>query len=402
MGAMISAVVFGGLSLGGCPTDTGTPPGDDLEDQILDILERELDARGTIGPQGNQGIQGEQGSQGETGPAGPAGATGSQGAPGPQGTQGTQGDPGMDGADGQLRIYGDGSSGSKTIAADTTLIGLNTQYENFTINAGFTLTIPSGAVIRCTGTFTNNGTIVIESAAAGALQTANASSAITVNYSPPNPGISQRSASNGEFGDATSTRNGGSGGVGLSEFEARRVLSPGVNAGGGSGGAFASAGAAGGGSLTVLAMGAITNSGTITADGDDGAGSRDGGAGGGVVILASPTSVTNTGTVTADGGDGATSDNFAGVGGGGGGGIIHYLSPNITAGTETAAGGTAGAPGAAGSVSLVPHQGGGGGGASGGDGGAGGSVNAVNTPNNGSNGTAGHVLMTVVDPTALF
>jgi hypothetical protein len=380
MGAMISAVVLGGLSLGGCPTDTG-----------------------------NQGIQGEQGSQGETGPAGPAGAIGSQGAQGPQGnpgtdgTNGTNGTNGADGADGQLRIYGDGSGGSETIASNMTLdnADANAQYVNFTVNAGVTLTIPSGAVMRCTGTFTNNGTIVIQSAAAGAQQTG-ADSAITVNYSPPNPGISQRSASNGEFGDATSTRRGGSGGVGLSEFEARRVLSPGVNAGGGGGGAFFNVGAAGGGSLTVLAMGAITNTGTITADGDDGAGSRDGGAGGGVVILASPTSVTNTGTVTADGGDGGPSDHFAGVGGGGGGGIIHYLSPNITAGTESAAGGTAGVPGAAGSVSTVPHQGGGGGGASGGDGGAGGSVTTANTPGGGGNGTAGHVLMTVVDPTALF
>ena len=44
------------------------------------------------------------------------GALGETGAPGTPGTPGTPGSPGNAGADGQLRIYGDGSAGPRTVA----------------------------------------------------------------------------------------------------------------------------------------------------------------------------------------------------------------------------------------------------------------------------------------------
>lgn len=43
----------------------------------------------------------------------------------------------------------------------------NFQFTDFSVAAGVTLTVPSGTVIRCTGTFTNNGTIVVNTGAPG-------------------------------------------------------------------------------------------------------------------------------------------------------------------------------------------------------------------------------------------
>src|SRR6185436_15592993 len=94
------------------------------------------------------------------------------------GTNGTNGMDGAAGGDGQLRIFGDGSAGAKTVAADEVWTGLtaptNPQFTDVTINAGTTLTVQSGTVIRCTGTFTNNGMIVVSVAAAGAFESSSA------------------------------------------------------------------------------------------------------------------------------------------------------------------------------------------------------------------------------------
>src|SRR5262245_37476721 len=89
---------------------------------------------------------------------------------GAAGTPGTPGTPGAAGADGQLRIYGNGSAGARAIATDEdwTLTPVDDpQFTDFTVNAGVTLTVPSGTVIRGTGTFTNNGKIVVARFAAG-------------------------------------------------------------------------------------------------------------------------------------------------------------------------------------------------------------------------------------------
>ena len=75
---------------------------------------------------------------------------------GPQGAQG----PAR--ADGSVAVYGDGSNGAAAIASNTTFTNVNAQYTSFTVNSGVTLIVPTGAIIRCTGTFTNNGTIVVD------------------------------------------------------------------------------------------------------------------------------------------------------------------------------------------------------------------------------------------------
>jgi hypothetical protein len=351
----------------------------------------------------------------------------SLGVEGPAGNPGDPGAPGSPGADGQLRVYGDGSAGAKTVAADELWTGgtapTNFQFTDVTINAATTLTVPSGTVIRCTGTFTNNGTIVVQEGASGAFVSSSqflGSSFGGVNI-PGEAGIALRAAQSGEIGDTTSSLRGGIGGTGVPAEHARSILAPGVKAGGGGGASYVDSflggsndGNPGGGSLVVLCQGAVVNNGTITADGasptsfDPGGGPiffGGGGGGGGVVILASKGSVTNgaTGTVNARGGAGKASDDNEGASGGGGGGIIHLLAPAVTnSGATAVTGGLGGVAGAGGSVSGATRGAGGGGGASGGGGGSGGGISSTDDPANATNGSDGYLVTSTVDPTALF
>jgi hypothetical protein len=344
------------------------------------------------------------------------------------GAAGPPGEPGADGADGQLRIFGDGSAGAKTVAASETWTGdtapTNLQFTDVTIDAAATLTVPSGTVIRCTGTFTNNGMVLVQTGAQGAFVTTSPLLGTSRGgvHVEGEAGISVRAAQSGELGDDTADRRAGVGGQGLTTEQARTILNPGVKAGGGGGaggsdfflGSF-NGGSNGGGSLVVLCQGAVTNNGTITADGDDstfelpgGGGtiiSGGGGGGGGVVVLASKASVTNgaTGTIQARGGAGQDSDTNEGPAGGGGGGIVHLLAPVVsTVGAADVSGGAPGVQGAAASVTLSPRAGGGGGGGSGGNGGAGGGVDTGDDPGPATDGEAGFVLTTTADPSALF
>src|SRR5262245_20628358 len=154
------------------------------------------------------------------------------------GAPGTDGADGADGADGQLRIYGDGSAGAKTVAADETWVAAaaptNPQFADVTINSGATLTVQSGTVIRCTGTFTNNGMIVVSVAAPGAFESSGSLFGTPFGgvHALPEAGISLRAAQSGEIGDDTAFRRAGLGGVGLTLEQARSILAPGVKAGG--------------------------------------------------------------------------------------------------------------------------------------------------------------------------
>jgi hypothetical protein len=95
-------------------------------------------------------------SPGAPGPVGPAGPAGAMGPAGPIGAQG---------ADGSLRVYGDGSAGNLVVSASSTLEVLttngNTQFDDITVVAGQTLTVPSGTVLRCTGTANIAGRILV-------------------------------------------------------------------------------------------------------------------------------------------------------------------------------------------------------------------------------------------------
>lgn len=343
---------------------------------------------------------GAGGTPGPEGPAGPAGEAG---------PKGDTGDTGPAGADGQLRIYGDGSAGALSITGSTNAAlyttvatNFNLQFTNITIEAGSSLFVPSGTVLRCTGSFVNNGLMAV----GNVVSTSSSKVSAVTDWEVSSPGgasVGGSIAGTGEIGDASQIRGGGLPGFGMDPLDARGLLMPGPVGGGGGGGSHQKEGGAGGGTLVVLAQGAITNGSSATLVAFGGAAvAGSGGGGGGIIILASPASITNSGQIRVSGGNGGSGGFFDGVGGGGGGGIVHMLSPTITPGTVTADGGNPGIPGGAGSVSINPHSGGGGGGACGGDGGSGGQVNTAGTPGPGNPGLAGYLLQTQVDPTSLF
>jgi len=322
------------------------------------------------------------------GATGPAGATGAQGPAGTDGADGTSvtvtalssGDPncaeggarfvgasgtayacnGADGASGGGST-GSGSAGDLVVASGVTIdvvnngwsalsSGLNFNFEDIDIDG--TLIIPSGTVLKATGTVDISGTLQVGTGATEGGQ-----------------GQSIRAAGYGNYP-----------GKAYPEVTLANILRPGVAAGGAGAG---SGGGAGGGAITIVSAGTLSVSGTIQANGADGSNPNTagqgvpgpGGGGGGFIILASDASVTVTGTLRADGGDGGTGWNgnggdVEGGGGGGGGGVIHLMSPTAPStgsATLSVAGGAAGSDG----TGSGNPGGGNAGGASGGDGGNG-------------------------------
>jgi len=98
-----------------------------------------------------------------------------------------------------MTIFGNGSAGSKHISVDTIfdVNEFNLQYKDFTIDATVTLTIPSGAILRCHGTFTNNGTLIVPTAAAGGQYGNYSSSTIDGGNRPAHPGVTAGAAGTG-------------------------------------------------------------------------------------------------------------------------------------------------------------------------------------------------------------
>jgi hypothetical protein len=330
-----------------------------------------------------------------------------RGPAGTNGTNGTNGADGSSGANGSLRIYGDGSAGALSISTSTTFDDQHVkQWTDCYIDAGATVTVPSGTVLRCSGTFTNNGTITVSPSLAtqyGSLQNSATTYPAIRLAGISGVGWGRTQASNGQAGDTSSILAGGGGGFSMTAAMARTILHPGPIGGGAGGSGLGAFGAAGGGSLTILAGGALVNNGTIQANGDDASSTGGGGGAGGIIILASKTSFSQSGTISAEGGNGATFSVSRGPGGGGGGGIVHILAPTITdAGSRSVAAGVAGAAGGAGSVTATIRSGGGSGGSCAGSGGAGGSVLTDNSTGTASAGTAGLSLSTESDPTSLL
>ncbi len=336
---------------------------------------------------------------------------GTLGVPGPPGAMGLPGPMGAPGADGDIRVYGNGSAGSKIVSADEDWQNTpptNLMFTDFTVNAGVTLNIPSGTVIRCTGSFTNHGTIQVFLAGAGGGNPGGTPPGmIQPAIALPDPGISRRAPEVAELGDDSQFRRGSAGGAGILSLQGRFLLHPGIKAGGGGMGTFANGGGDGGCSFTVLAKTAVVNSetGTINADAFGGA-EGSGGGGGGIIILASKETVTNNGALSAKGGDGGPSNAETGPGGGGGGGIINLLAPVINQGagaTTVVTGGLAGEA-IANSVTTTPRWGGGGGGACRGKGGNGGHVDAGGTvtPRDAQDGGPGEVYTNLLNPSPLF
>jgi hypothetical protein len=300
-------------------------------------------------------------------------------------------------------LYGNGSAGPLTIAVSTTLTDANTQYTNVIVNAGQTLTVQSGTVIHCTGTFTVNGTLNVATGGNGGnLENDTDFTATTLSpqIRPGTQGLADSAAGFPEVGGTTDICLGGEGGIGQGT-ESRFIFYPGHNAGGSGAGAPGNTGGAGGGGLTVLAFGAISIPGTLNANGGSPVGA--GGGAGGVVVLASTTSITVAGTVNCNGGDGGGSQVDSGASAGGGGGIINLFAPSITGVNGTDLVVTAGAAGStATNATSTFRSGGAGGGGCGGNGGQGGTVSAADVSSAASAASAGQINKVTADPTGLF
>jgi hypothetical protein len=306
-----------------------------------------------------------------------------------------------------IEASGDGSAGAKTVSANEILSDTNTMFTDITINSGVTWTIPSGTILRCSGSLTNNGTINVIPSGIGGLFSGTDTDTLAVSATVPAPGISLRAPAAGELGDSNSNRSGGAGGVGLSEIQAANIRTPGIVAGGAGAGFFSlnNSDGAGGGGIAIICNKTITNNGVISANGNDGNVSSRGGGGGGVIILASKTSAVSSAnsTISATGGDGGRATNSTGPSGGGGGGVIHIMAPdvNTTGAIVTVDGGDAGIINT--TVGATIRGGGSGGGASGGNGGKGGTIAfGQSTPDPASNGSAGHIIYSLFDPMSQF
>jgi hypothetical protein len=326
-----------------------------------------------------------------------------------RGSDGAAGSNGAAGADGSLRIFGDGSAGALNVSGSVAWTGTESleQYTSCAVAAGATLTIPSGAILRCSEGFTNEGTIVVEDgyfgaqiggiAASGGIYPAFQSASVG------GLGWGRLAAGNGGYGTNAAAVDGGTAGFSLPLRFAATILRPGPIGGGAGGAAVGSFGGAGGGTLTILAAQALTNNGTIRANGDSVGAGLGGGGAGGILILASRASVTigATGSVEANGGSGGASNTFRGSGGGGGGGLIHIIAPAITInGTSSVTGGAAGDSST--TVTQSPRGGGGGGGSMAGAGGAGGDVASNGSVSGATAGSDGLVIQTSADPTSLL
>ncbi len=305
------------------------------------------------------------------------------------------------------RVYGGAVAGTRVVDADVRIAGPDAQrqYEDFIVEEGVTLTVQSGAVIRCTGQFINRGTIVVEFGTRGADREGTDAGTLAESLRPAAIGVSKLAAASGEAGGTSSDRSGGAGGEGLSEFESRLLLLNRTQAGGAGGAALASGGG-GGGAMTVIAAGPIVNEGQILAPGES-ASDGGGGGGGGIVVLASGTSISNASgaAILAQGGDGGDATEAAGPGGGGGGGIVHLMAPEIAGDGEIAvAGGSAGTTDDGLPVTAAIRSGGGGGGATAGVGGVGGSVpgGADADAGEGTPGAEGDFVTTLASATEFF
>lgn len=335
-----------------------------------------------------------------TGASGPTGVTGATGATGMQGATGATGATGVDGG---LRVYGDGSAGNLNVASSTSLVTANAQYTDINIVAGATLSVPSGAAIRCTGTLTVDGTISVGVAARGGYMSATLSSSLIVPRNrPAHPGLSRQVAEQGEVGDNTDDRAPGDTTIGFTTDEARLLLRPQAVAGGGGGGGMGALGGSGGGGLLIACKQGIVigSTGLVQANGNSIATVGGGGAGG-LIVLASAGSVTVQGSVHADGGNGGVSSQYSGPGGGGGGGVIHLVAPTVNnTGTLSVAGGTGGIFGTL--LTSTIRSGGGAGGSFGGNGGAGGAAMSSNHSDDADDGAVGKTFTTLADPATLI
>jgi len=188
------------------------------------------------------------------------------------------------------RFYGDGSAGNLTVSSNVTWAafpptGNNLNFTDLTIDAGSTLSIPAGTVIRCTGTFANNGTItVFDAGNHGVLDIRSYSFS---SFTAPGRGDASRAAGMPDAHTALGvTLFGGKGGRGIPKTVAASSFNNFTRGGGGGVGSvgFGVGYGDGGGLVKIYCQGAVINNGVIEANGSSGVSvSTFGGGGGGGV-----------------------------------------------------------------------------------------------------------------------
>jgi hypothetical protein len=301
-------------------------------------------------------------------------------------------------------VYGDGSAGDLIVGpGSTTLDQANLNFANIVIQPGGTLSLRSGTVLRCTGSFSNDGTLrVIDFAKGGSQDIPSATRPNPNSVAAGRSDLLGNVAGNGECGDNALTRVGGSGGdVG---FVSASPLLPRITqfrstGGGGGGASHTGSGGDGGGVVYLACAGAVLNVGVISAEGADGS-TGAGGGGGGIVVIASGSQINNTGIISVTGGNGGSSSASRGAGGGGAGGAIVLISPSVIQGSTFVAGGLTGSNAI--DISSAYRCGGGGGGPSLGFGGVGGGVATNGNADNASSGTDGDAETVIGDPAAIL
>lgn len=300
-------------------------------------------------------------------------------------------------------VPGDGSDGSRSITTNTdegTSIDVN--YTNLTIDAGVTWTVGSNSIIRVSGTLTLNGTIEVDTGAAGGAggtqdgDGGDGGGCVYIGCATIVVGSSGQITATGQNGtdgtgsptDANENSNDGTGGTlyghsyselgGKSDNTSNSTVTPYdlsfvpreayllnanrfiecvkndvLSGGGGSGGQHRGWHPGGAGGACLYIPGGNGGSG-INGDGDssDTVSGGGGGGAGGVVFLFynSQTTISNL-TVQVNGGNGGAGgflsvsgiDEQGGGGGGGAGGIAVLKGPSCDTITFTANGGSGGA-----------------------------------------------------------
>lgn len=281
-------------------------------------------------------------------------------------------------AGGGVSLLGDGSDGTVTISSDTDLGSDNyKQYEDLTIDSGFTLTLDSDAVIKVTGTLTLNGDISV-SGKGGAGGTkggdggdGGAGGGYIRIFCNAMSGTGKILANGNAGGDAGGSSSSGQATDGTDgKHDAGNLTNPtkgiagnsdtanNISGGGGGGAGYGDGGASiisndGGAGGTgqvfniVYLAGLTHGSGGGGGSATSGGGIRNaggGGGGGGVIVLVCVGNISAC-TLEAkggDGGDGAGGDQWGGSGGGGGGGYVVVYSNGSDSSTKTVTGGTRG------------------------------------------------------------
>ena len=308
------------------------------------------------------------------------------------------------GQDASAAIYGTGSAGELVIGpGSTTLDQANLNFTNITIQPGGSLILRSGSILRCTGNFINQGNIdVIDFAKGGRQNVPTASRPIPQARAAEKSEISSASAGNGECGDNSLSREGGTGGeVGYASLQP--VLSTLTRfrayGGGGGGTSHTSAGGDGGGVIYIVCAGSINNIGTIDAVGAQG-NSGSGGGGGGVIIIGSGTQIENPGVISVAGGTGGSSTLSRGAGGGGAGGFALLIAPAVNSAPILVGGGLPGSNAV--DITSAYRCGGGGGGPSLSFGGAGGAVDVGGNADDAGSGNPGDADSIIADPGSIL